>query len=214
MNIKEIKIDKFPLVIITDPHGCYEKVSKVLSLYPEHQIICLGDVVDLFNKNKNDSNHKIIDLFIDKKIPCILGNHEQHVLSCSDGNTLRSVKLFGDFGGGTLTDIDEYDLGQRHIDFLRVLPLGLKLVLPNGHYYYAFHNLPNDLWGQEWNITKDDFIRHYPINCFVDGILRGHHHKNQVLEFQGISTKLYGIGALKFGDYALLNENGIEFKKL
>jgi len=213
MNIKELQI-KLPLIIITDVHCSHNKVSQLLSLYPNNQFVCLGDIIDLFNKNKNDSNHKTIDLFIEKKIPSIEGNHDSHVLSCSTGNTLRPTKLFGDFGGGHLTDIDEYDLGQRHIDFLNNLPRGLKLILPNGHYYYCFHNLPDDIWGMEDNITREKFIKSYPVNHFVDGILRGHHHKNKVFEFGGISTKLYSIGALKYGDYAILTEKGVEYKKL
>ena len=215
-RMKDILIKEFPLVIITDTHTNLANIRLLKERYPNSQFICLGDITFLFAKEGEEYNKHSIQYFIDSGIPCLEGNHDSHILSCSVGNSLRPSKQLGDFGAGRLTDVDIYDLSQQHIDYLKNLPRGFKLILPDGNNYLCFHNRPNDLWSfTEEAFTKDSFIKTYPWDNKTKAVLIGHNHRNFVVNYDGISAKLICIGRLsKDGDYALLTENGIEFKKV
>ncbi len=222
LNIQEIKITKFPVVIFSDSHTNLANIRKLKELYPDNQFICLGDFTFLFSKPGETCNQKSIDYFIENKIPCCYGNHDLHILSCSVGNSLTNIKLIG-----SETDSDIYDLTQQQINYLRNLPIGLRLILPDGNHYLCFHHLPNDLWGhcQEKDLTKEQFLSNFPINEErTIAVLNGHLHRNFVVEYLGLKTKRIAIGQLcgkdhhsgenTGGNYALLTENGIEFKKI
>ena len=211
-NVVDIEIYKFPCVILTDVHTKISNVQQLLNIYSDHQFICLGDITDLFNYNKDKANQNSIEFFSELKIPCLLGNHEQQLLSCETGNHLLTTK----FDEASLLNINvDYGLTQQHLDFLRSLPRGFKLTLPNNKHYLCYHNRPQCLWSfTEPPIPKELFIENYKFDSDTIGILIGHSHKNFTVDFTDISCKLHGIGALKFGDYALLTEAGIEYKKL
>ena len=48
--IKEINIEKFPVVIITDSHTNLANVRALRELYPDNKFICLGDITFLHSK--------------------------------------------------------------------------------------------------------------------------------------------------------------------
>ena len=208
-NIKEIKITDFPVVLFSDSHTNTRNIDRLFELYPNSPLICLGDITFLFSKPGETYNQKSIDYFIDKKIPCLQGNHDSHVLSCSLGNSLSFLDAIH-------TDTDIYDLTQQHINYLQSLPIGFKLLLPGGDNYLLFHNSPNDLWGfRDESFKEFAFLKEYPIHDRTVAIIRGHEHRHFVIDFPNIRTKLITIGRLsKDGDYALLTEKGVEAKKL
>ena len=47
-----------------------------------------------------------------------------------------------------------------------------------------------------------------------DGIIIGHAHVSFIKTYPNVRRKIIGVGALKFGEYAILTENGLEHKKL
>jgi hypothetical protein len=207
MNIQTIKVEQFPLIIITDSHCNLENIRKLQELYPKNEIISLGDITTLW-KQREEFNKFSIDFFINSKICTLLGNHEDFILAVdkNDRNIISNV---------TNKNLQKYNLEKYHIDFLSSLPIGFKLDFLNGNYYLAFHNFPNDLWGFSDNITKEKFLDSYSVVCSnCIGVLVGHNHKSFIKTFEGIFTKLIGIGALKDKDYAILNEGGIQFKSL
>jgi len=205
-NIVEIKVDKFPVVLVTDSHCDLFNIQRLRQQYKDNLIICLGDIVDLFNENKDNKNQESIEYFIKNKILCLEGNHEQQLVACESGNGLLARNIVGSA---------DYNLTQQHLDFLRGLPRGFKLILPDKKHYLCYHCKPKCLWSFVPDIyTCTDFIREFTFNSDTNAILIGHHHKVFSLDFPDISCKLIGIGALKFGQYALLTENGIENKKL
>ncbi len=196
-KLKEIKVTKFPLVIISDTHTNIQNINKVRALYPDGNIICLGDICFLFAKPGEPFNAYSVQYFMDNKIPCLLGNHDS---------------LY-----------DEYDLFKPQKDFLKNLPSGFKLILPNGEYYLCYHNEPEEIWSHHDYLNANEFQDKYPINEKCLGIIQGHLHRNFIHEYKGIKTKRIGIAQLcnsnrhsdnDGGNYALLTENGIEFKKL
>lgn len=69
-------------VIVGDIHGEYEKLNEIYKIFPDRNIILLGDIVD---KNSVDNIHKTIDLVYDQMIngytKMICGNHDFAVYS-------------------------------------------------------------------------------------------------------------------------------------
>lgn len=215
MNIQEIKVINFPAIIFSDSHCNLKNLKELKRSYPTNQFICLGDITYLFSKKGEIFNQYSIEYFIDNKIPTLTGNHESHILGCSTGDSFRPIKIFGQFDEGMLSeDLDIYDLTQQHIDYLKTLPIGFKLILPDNSNYLCFHNTPNDLWGYNDDMDKNKFLNTYPIDKNTTEVIIGHHHKNFKVDFLNVISKLRGIGALRDGFYALLTENGIEIKKL
>ena len=204
MNLVEIKATK-PLVIFTDSHTDISAIKRLLELYPDYQFICLGDITDLFNENKDRANQDSIEFLAESKIPCLGGNHEAQLLACESGTGLLARNIVGSV---------DYNLTQQHIDYLRGLPRGFKLILSNAT-YLAYHNRAKCLWSFIPEIySHSEFAAHYPLNSSIKAVIVGHNHKRLSIEFPEIPQKLYGVGALKYGEYAILTENGLEWKKL
>jgi predicted phosphodiesterase len=211
MNIQEIKVTKFPLVIITDTHCSISKITRVRQLHKDCDIISLGDITDLF-KGPGDLNSRSIDYFINTKIPCLEGNHESFIKACYSNNyDVMSHVIINPRSGNYRYDIDE----AKHIPFLKSLPRGFKLILPDGRNYLCFHNRPDDLWSitEENQLMDSEFECLYPCDDKTIGVLVGHNHKVFTKIYHN-GKKRFGIGALKYDDYALLTENGIEAKRL
>lgn len=223
MNIQEIKINKYPVCIFTDAHCNIKNIKELQRLYPNCLLLSLGDIVQLFSKPGEKFNHYILDFFIKEKIPNLMGNHCQHILGCGIGDSFTKIMPKYD-EGSSFVDADIYDLTQQHIDFLRKLPIGFKLILPNGKYYLCYHNEPKDLWSHKDYLNANQFQDAYPIKNDCLGVIHGHLHSNFIHEYQGLVTKRIGIGQLcnsnhhtgenNGKNYGLLTENGIEFKKI
>lgn len=196
-KIQEFKIDKFPVVIFSDSHCNINNIKKLQELYPNNLLLCLGDITFLFSEFNDERNAISTRFFMHNKIPCLMGNHD-------------SV-------------YNKYNLFQNEKDFLKNLPMGFKLILPNGKYYLLYHNEPGDLWTHYDYLNPNEFEDKYLIHENCLGIIQGHLHQNFVHEYKGIVTKRIGIGQLcnsnrhsdnTGGNYALLTENGVEFKKI
>lgn len=193
---QEIKVDKFPLVIFTDSHTNTNNIDRLINKYPKCQLISLGDIT-YFPSKLEPFNKYSIEYFINHKIPTIFGNHDYFIAS--------------EF----INDADWF-LEHYHVSFLKSLPLGFKLVLPNNKHYLCYHCSPYDIWGHiDKGLTKENFLKLFPIEDNTLGVIIGHHHYHFTVDFPGLSCKLEGVGRLsKVGEYALLTENGIEKKML
>lgn len=159
MNIQEIHIKEFPVVIITDTHCNIKNIRTLRELYPNNLLICLGDIVNLFAKTEDDwkFNNLSVQFFIDSKIPCLQGNHDA-------------------FLGWEL----KYDISDERKKYLQKLPKGFRLILPNGFKYLCFHNRPEDLWSftEENTFSNDQFVTCYPVDTKTKGVIIGHQHRN------------------------------------
>ena len=209
MDVKEIEVSKFPLVIITDSHCHVQRISKIKSLYPHSDFICLGDITDLFS-NWESFNKESVKYFMENKIPCLEGNHESFIKACytNDMSVLNNVLIN--------CNPPKFNLDDVHLDFLRALPRGFKLNLPNGEHYLCFHNKPNDLWGfaEKDDMTEQQFNSSFPLTDKTLGVIHGHLHKRFVKQYSNTKAQRYSVGAVKFKDYAILTENGLYFKQL
>jgi predicted phosphodiesterase len=200
LNIQEIQIKEFPVVVFSDSHTNLSNIKRLKDLYPNNQFICLGDITFLYAKPGETRNSASIAYFMDNKIPCLLGNHDQYVLS-----TTQFI----------------HDITSEQLYFLNKLPIGLKLVLPNGDNYYCFHNEPNNLWNFPYDIDDQYLKSNYFFDDKTIGIIQGHFHLNRVDNFNPIRFVVgqlcesnHHTGEKNGRNYLLIKENGVEFKKL
>lgn len=184
----------YPVLLITDVHTNLFNLRRLLLQYPKHTVVCLGDIVNLWDKNTTNSNQEIVDFFIQKKIICIKGNHDEHVGA----------------------NLPTYGITNEMANYLNNLPRSITLELPDNKRYDCYHYRPNDYWSLNHpnSMTYDQFCAVYGDSINSDAILIGHLHMAYELTYQPYKGKLIGIGALKEDQYAILTENGIEHKKL
>lgn len=212
MIINTIQITKFPLVIITDTHCNINLINKVKSLYPHSDFICLGDITNLFSEIELFNKYSI-NYFIENQIPCIEGNHESFIKATYSNNktVLGNVLL-------STAKVPKFNLDENvHVEYLKTLPRGFKLILPNGFNYLCFHNRPDDLWSftdqNDLNDTQQ-FLQTYPCDVKTIGVIHGHGHKSFIKEYKDTPIKRYSLGSLKFKEYTILDESGLYFKQI
>lgn len=182
-------------MIFTDSHTNIQNVQKLQTLYPENQMICLGDITSMFSRGKNDANIRSIQFFMDAQIPCLMGNHES-IIGFEDSPDYR-------------------DIPTLQKEFLKKLPRGCRLLLPDKTNYCCFHNRPDDLWSftEKHTLSKSAFLNTYPIDPKTRGVLIGHQHTNFVRDYG--DALLIAVGSISDdASYLLLNKAGIEFKRL
>ncbi len=220
MNIQDIHITKWPCIIFSDLHTDLSNIHKLRELYPDSQFISLGDITQLFQKKDEPHNRNSIQYFIDNKIPTLLSNHEQHILGVeSNANFILYLDNHNSIESG-------YGLEKHHVEFLSKLPIGFRLILPDESSYLLFHHAPKDLWGfyDKGKLSEKEFKLAYPIDNSVRAVIHGHTHLNFIDEYTNVRTKRISIGQLcnndhhtdkkNGGNYLLLTENGLEYKKL
>lgn len=169
-------------------------------------MVSLGDLTSLWVKSE-PFNENAIQYFIKNKIPCLRGNHEEHIEACQRGGKQYVFRALS-FG--------EYTITKESESFIKNLSIGFKIQLPDGRHYLAFHNRPTDLW-TFWDDDKitdtNIFEKIYPVCEKTVAVIIGHNHQ----EF----TKKVGPYTLncinrltKEGCYGIITENGFEFKHL
>lgn len=184
-RIETIQInDKLPLVIISDIHCNLQTVRTIKSLYPFNLIICLGDITTIYEE-ATPFNHYSIKYFMESKIPCLIGNHETIV-----------------------GPNKEFQIEPEQRKYLKDLPIGFRLVFPNGNEYLCYHNRPNDLWSftEEETLTEDFIKDHYPITSKTKGIIIGHNHRNFTVHCETLKINFYCMAATRDGSFGILKD--------
>jgi hypothetical protein len=173
-------------------------------------MISLGDITDLFSEKEAFNKHSI-NYFIENEIPCLEGNHESFIKACYTGDSFVLSNVLVNTQNTPDYRIDE----KIHLEYLHSLPRGFKLILPNGENYLCFHITPTNLWSmvEKNDLNTEQFVSTYPLDNNTVGVLHGHLHKSFVVEYEN-KVKRYSIGALKYKQYVLLTEEGIQFKSL
>ncbi|HYW22252.1 MAG TPA: metallophosphoesterase family protein [Nodularia sp. (in: cyanobacteria)] len=115
-------------IVIGDVHGHYEGLMKLMeAIAPasDDQVYFLGDLID-----RGPKSCHVIDFVKDNNYGCLLGNHEQMLLSIlTNSDTSASAMQAWLYGGGQAT-IDSYEeaiIPDEHLDWLKTLPLYLDL---------------------------------------------------------------------------------------
>ena len=165
----------YPVLLITDVHSHLYNLNQVLAKHPSHTVVCLGDIVNLWDRNTSNLNQQVIDLFMERNIICVKGNHDEHVAA----------------------NKDTYGITEKMASYLDNLPRSISLELPDNKRYDCHHYRPNDYWGTHpLNFSYLQFCDIYGKNIDVDAVLIGHLHKTQELNFPNKKTKLICVDAL------------------
>jgi UDP-2,3-diacylglucosamine pyrophosphatase LpxH len=188
-KVERLILNRFPIVIVSDIHNSLDNLIKVRELHKDCECVCLGDIVDLWDKNGNDNHKKILDYFIENKIPTILGNHDEFMAANS-----------------------KYKLSEKQDKYIQNLPFMFVLETLDKKTHKCYHYKPNDIWSMEDNskIDFDKFCEWYGYDhTFVSNVIAGHTHKQFIKSFKETNCKYVGVGSLKYGEYGLLFEDGI-----
>jgi predicted phosphodiesterase len=180
---------QYPVLFITDVHSNLNNLKQLLAKYPTFTVVCLGDVVNLWDRNLSNQNQKIIEFFMDRRFICVRGNHDEHVGASWEA----------------------YGITQEMSTYLNNLPVSVSLELPDNKRYDCFHYRPNDYWGKHdfKNLSYEQFCNVYTDSGDANAVLIGHMHEAQELRFPHKKVRLICVGALMQKQYAILTDNGV-----
>lgn len=122
------------IAIITDIHGNLEALTSVINDIKNkkiHEIICLGDTINLGPNSK-----ECIDLLIDNNIKSVLGNHEIYLLKDFNNNLNEESKHYN-YIKQTLTD--------KEINYIKTCPLYYEIKYETSKKIILCHYLLNDI---------------------------------------------------------------------
>lgn len=152
--------------IISDIHGCYKTLLKLLSEIPkDHKVIFAGDLVD-----RGPQSRRVIEFAIKNNIPCVLGNHDDMMVDWVLNEGRYESGVWKQNGGDkTLLNYrcgsSCRDTIKKHATWLKYLPLTIDLgdaiVSHTGH---ISHDRFVDLWYRgepEWK-GKFNIFGHTP----------------------------------------------------
>lgn len=190
--IQDIHINKLPVGIVTDSHTHLDNLEKLKEKY--EQIICLGDFTSV-RKPTGSANNDSVTAFRESGIPCLRGNHEEYI------HKLKTATIPLPFA---------FDISKKNLDFIGGLPVGFRLILPNGLTTLCFHNRPNSLGGHGGN-PQDiaDLWYDYPIDETTSSVITGHNHLGIIRGYKGFDVKFVRCASLKDGGYAEIDEKGL-----
>lgn len=190
---KDFKITEWPIGFVSDLHTNLSNLEKIITNHPEvKQWFCLGDIIDFINI---ENNKETMETWIEKysHIPCLRGNHEEMVQK----------------------DLLNITFSQK-VFLVNKLYTSFDILLPNQFHLLCYHNKPKDNWSfLEKTYTEREFIDTFDrIGDHVVAVCVAHNHQQFILDFPNTITQIWSIGAAKFGEYALIDEKGIAFKRL
>jgi len=151
------------LAVISDVHSNLEALRAVLKEVGEEDIYCLGDSVG-YCANPNE----VLGLLRDRKVKTVMGNHDDAALTGETGwfNSRAAMAVL--WTRRTLT--------EEGIEYLRRLPLDLR-VEAEGVKTYMAHGSPDDrLWEYVDPRTHEDLFPHYLSKTGCRLIALGHTH--------------------------------------
>ena len=191
------KANSYNLGFVSDAHCRVHLLDKVREMHSEIvQWFFLGDLVD-FQSPWCNLNPDVQAWFPNNKDKFIFikGNHD-HVVAK---------------GYIKVEHVLAWELAQFH--------KSVTIRLPNNKELFLCHSKPRDFWSFiDQNYTEREFIDDF---CqvvdedYTQAAVIGHNHKQFTLNFANTSTSIWSVGSIKEdGSYAILTENGIQYKRL
>jgi len=140
------------IAFISDIHGMYENILKIVELKPEIRYwFCVGDVVDMYAPTH--INAPTVRLMNKLKIPSILGNHDRYIRK-------NELHLFE----------------PKNQEYLKAMPFFMDINFA-GYRIGVFHATPSSLTDfMDDNSEETKFEQEFG-NLDFDVIVLGHTHK-------------------------------------
>jgi len=148
------------MIIISDPHGCYNTFRRLLRKCPDEQLVLAGDLID-----RGPDSKSMVDFAIQNNIPTVCGNHEDLCVShhadfkhkCDYD---RDLWLYNG-GNYTLASYPKRKVDPAHLNWMKELPLFLRfgdlLVSHTGH--GTASSRMSALWCRDFQFPKDGLFR-------------------------------------------------------
>lgn len=144
------------IIIITDLHGCYLTMLKLIEQFPKDvPIVCCGDIID-----RGSRSMQVVDYMIDNNIPTVKGNHEDLMVRANDD--LYTANIWQSNGGDVTldsycTEDGNYDNNKlaEHRKWMEKLPLFLEfkdVKNDKGDYLVISHSSISKVWN--WSEDK------------------------------------------------------------
>lgn len=158
------------IIFFSDIHGnkyVLPNFKKAIDAINPDLIVFCGDVFGYYYHYQ-----EIIDFFIDTKILCLLGNHDQNVLDLVSG-LIEDDELVVKYGN-TYKNLRN-TIGNKYLSYLKELKSSLELTI-DGLKFGVFHGSPeNPLNGR---VYPDTIIENDLLYNKYDFVILGHtHHK-------------------------------------
>ena len=193
-----------PIVIITDVHNDLDAVRRVIKKYPAHQMICLGDITNLFKPDAPE-NRKTVAFFQEWGIPTLKGNHEEYIaMELNDSAEVFPVNVMR-------KNIHPYDLDPVTGTWLHELPDAFTINLNDGKTVRCYHNRPDNKWSVTPATTPPaELIRIYSLTEKNNKVIIGHMHQSKRCLIPGPpKSEFHLLGSLQENrEYGLLSRNG------
>jgi len=146
------------MLIISDLHGCYGTLRRLLRKCPDEQVVFAGDLVD-----RGPSSREVVAFAMTEAIPTVMGNHDHMMLSFLRKDGIYAYHDWSMNGG----DETLFSWGGRIPPsiptWLGGLPAFLEfdelLVSHTGHGLLAEDNLFVALWEREFVFPADGRFR-------------------------------------------------------
>ena len=189
------------MFIISDVHGCYHTLMKLIEKLPKDaELIFVGDLVDKGLHSKN-----VIEFVINNNHRCILGNHEYYMQLNIENALYKNIESNWStdperYGGAQTLDnyIKDDSLLKKHLEWIDNLPAFLEIdnyLISHGFGlpYYMRRNTEaaqkimrtNRINDSKYKDDWEDFSKYSIINIF------GHCHFEEVQIDR--NEKFYGI---------------------
>jgi putative phosphoesterase len=188
------------MAFISDIHANLEALESVLEAVGEVETYCLGDIVGY-----GASPNEVVSLIKTQGVACILGNHDQAVLSGRIGDLGSTAAVAAAWTSRILS--------EESRSFLAGLPQELTVPVDQGMVYMT-HGSPDDrLWEYVHPATHSYLFSHYLSKLSARAIALGHTHVPFLArEEKGIVFNPGSVGQPRNGDSrascALLTVNG------
>jgi serine/threonine protein phosphatase 1 len=161
------------MIVIGDVHGEFNTLMNLLDILPQTNYLCfVGDLID-----RGPDSKKVVDFVKNNNHDCVMGNHEDLLLTDHRLWSLNGAKeTLKSFSETNEINLDKF-LKSEYIEWFKNLPLTIEYYNKiNGKNYlishsYAFYgtDTPKDdiLWGRSFpKIDNQNFINifgHTPV---------------------------------------------------
>jgi diadenosine tetraphosphatase ApaH/serine/threonine PP2A family protein phosphatase len=191
-----------PVAVISDVHANIEALEAVLGELRGMEVYCLGDLVD-YGAEPNE----VIDTLRKREVKGLLGNHDSAALTGDTSLFNARAAMSSKWTAKQLT--------EKNIEYLRGLPLELRISSGETEAYFT-HGSPDDrLWEYVDPRTHSNLFGHYLGRLGVQAIGLGHTHVPYVWnEEAGTVFNPGSVGQSRDGDnrasYAIFSFAGEE----
>ena len=146
------------MLIISDIHGCYWTLRRLLRKCPDEPLVFAGDLVD-----RGPYSREVVEFAMRERVPTVLGNHD-HMMLAYLQRTQAYSETDWTFNGGLQTLASWNDvIPEEVVAWFEQLPLYLQhgslLVSHTGHGLMAEADLITALWEREFAFPDDGLYR-------------------------------------------------------